>query len=189
MNYKYYILNALFIILSGNLNAIININISENIDGNTVFEYSGQLVGSFSGLIVFNNSSLSTEQLLSYGSNGAAQTAQYSFTTNIPWSSGSTIVSSSGDTFSFWERSDDVVDFFVPFPYSSGAQIDGILVVDASMSQLGITPGSSGVIVDGGSDLGIIYSAAVPEPSTYAALLGIAILGLVWMRRLRVRKH
>jgi hypothetical protein len=73
----------------------------------------------------------------------------------------------------------------VPNDYNSGDLLNGSSIyAGESMATLGITPGEytwtwgSGVNADS-----LIVTAAIPEPRTYAALVGLAALALVACQR------
>jgi hypothetical protein len=74
----------------------------------------------------------------------------------------------------------------LPVDYVSGATLTASNVfTGASFSSLGLSPGSYTWAWSSDSITLNIGASAVPEPSTYAALAGLAIFGVVLLRRRR----
>ncbi|GHB93832.1 PEP-CTERM sorting domain-containing protein [Cerasicoccus arenae] len=73
----------------------------------------------------------------------------------------------------------------VPTDYVSGdnSLVGSFFIAGQTFDDLGITPAVGATFIDYGTDLITFTATAIPEPSTYAALFGLAILGLVMVRK------
>jgi len=111
----------------------------------------------------------------SYNSSGT-------YTSQFPWTT-ATVTAVSGDNVGI-----DGDYRFAPANYISGTQINGSMTFgDTTLTGLGMTAGTSGSITMFGDHSPIAWTAsaaAIPEPSTYAVLCGLVVLGCaVWRRR------
>jgi len=156
--------------------------------GDLIATYSGTLPswagteGTSSGLL---NSLNSTSF---YSMNGTYAVRSVGGGLTGSWSAANTLSGGvvSGHYFGF-----DSGGVYAPDDYNGVTLIDGSLTfAGQTFTDLGLSSGTSGSFtLGGGSDpVSYLVGAAVPEPSTSAALFGVAILGVTLARRRGVRR-
>lgn len=184
------VLLGLSAVIAASLSASITISIVESQTGVDV-TYSGTL--DLTGTSVASSSSTNSNTWLRPG-NGQVwnmvsaydrytgiMTNSLVFGTDTSGSGGPT--NRSGDSFGIYGTNLDV-----PSGFTSGTISGAMFFQNRTLADLGISYGLNvNTTLSGSSDLIILTtSAAVPEPSTYAAIFGLLALCAVWHRR-RVR--
>ncbi|GAB5561839.1 MAG: hypothetical protein SynsKO_34860 [Synoicihabitans sp.] len=165
----------------------------ENVEGTeTAISYSGDWVtfsstGTFSGTY----GGLGDNTFISQNSTYAEAMTAIDFPV-FPFEGGFGGGSVSGDSFGFLRGKGAGGTYWAPVGYTVGDTISGVMVITESLTELGFDPGE---IVSGGSfDIGgttITWTAstasAVPEPSSFAIIVGTLALGFASTRRRRHR--
>ncbi len=153
----------------------------EQVGADVVFSFSGSLffLGEPDGSGV--NAEVGETQFLSYNGMYDTHASGVLLTTGL-WTTVTTLGGfPSGDSFSFSSTSVDA-----PLGYSSGSPLSGTATFANKdlVSDMGFTPGDSGSFSGGGNTINF---TVVPEPSTWATLAGVAMLGLAcWRRKTKV---
>ncbi|MCF7686992.1 MAG: PEP-CTERM sorting domain-containing protein [Cephaloticoccus sp.] len=139
----------------------------------------------------FSGSSYNDGPLLSLSTDGIrAQNLTYSLILNttlsdpVPWTN-ATISNHTGDSWGF-----NANYIFASFGYLAGTQLSGTLTfVGSNLADLGFdeTEISNGGVLGSGAYTVTWTATAVPEPATYAVLLGILVLGCAVYRNRRGR--
>lgn len=105
---------------------------------------------------------------------------------DIPWSNGSYTADTMGDVFGY---NVGLGVAYVPVGYSfvTGAALSGsIVITETSLADMGLPAmGGSGSFAVSGVTVSWNAStpSAVPEPSTYAVMAGVVVLGIAVLRR------
>jgi hypothetical protein len=117
----------------------------------------------------------------------AVVSGPFGFGSGLPLGSAT---SSTGHTFGFESGEFRTKNVYVPLGYDSGDPLSGeSFWSGATLASLGATPGTyTWNTRYGGVDDTITLNVVVPEPSSAAALMGLAALGYGLLRRRRVVK-
>jgi len=138
----------------------------------------------------FSGSSYNDGPLLSFSTDGIrAQNSTYSLIVNttlsdpVPWTN-ATISNHTGDSWGFNSNY-----IFASFGYVAGTHLSGTLsFVGSNLAELGFdeTEITNGGVLGSGAYTVTWTATAVPEPMTYAVILGLVVLGCAGYRNRRI---
>jgi len=138
----------------------------------------------------FSGSSYNDGPLLSFSTAGIrAQNSTYSLIVNttlsdpVPWTN-ATISNHTGDSWGFNSNY-----IFASFGYVAGTHLSGTLsFVGSNLAELGFdeTEITNGGVLGSGAYTVTWTATAVPEPMTYAVILGLVVLGCAGYRNRRI---
>lgn len=166
-------------------------NFSENGDGNVQIDISGTIsvamvdagASHTDNNYSFTNATFSDFSFYSTTTYDLINTNS-STSTSIPWSGSFAVLSTSGDDFGYTPGY-----FFVPSDFSESRSISATWILNTTLDSLNLSSGGANLIYSATTPNLVTYTvttSAVPEPSTYAAILGIIALGGAAIRRQRL---
>lgn len=179
---------ALFSFVAASAQAAITITIEE-VGSDVVVTGSGtiDLAGlTFDEDVISSAGIVSGFGIINVGSSADQDVTVYDGVSGLaPFGSGAAPTipdSGSGDIFGFAALNGG--QLAVPLGYVSGSPLSATSTyTGATISSLELTPGIYNATWGSGSNADLISMTIVPEPGTYAALLGLAALGVVAYRR------
>lgn len=177
--------------------AAIVLTFAQTGDAQTTVTVSGSLSAGFTYIAQESNNTmvfLADNPKAAIGINGSSEEHQAPLgelpPPEVPWGGMHISENITGDTVGFMIDATNV-SIFVPQGYAFGSPLTSTWVLDASLADLGF---SAQQIADGASgSINLIHDTAtwvvIPEPGTYAALLGVLVLGVALLRRSAIDRH